>query len=112
MDGNPVFVFHHDGGRLHLTVQRTRLDIPSCDRMIITLQDDAPSLSTSPTVLSQPLRVLTMDANPQRSKDQDGVTSALDEAIEALNLAEKRTSAAAAKAVFETVSAFLATIRV
>ena len=52
-----------------------------------------------------------MDANPQRPKDRDGVTSALNEAVEALNRAEKFTSVAAAKAISDPVSTLLTTTR-
>ena len=53
-----------------------------------------------------------MDAKSQRSKEQEGATSALKAAIEALRLAENNSNIAPAKAVFGPVSTLLAMIRV
>jgi len=53
-----------------------------------------------------------MDTHAQRQKRQNNVVSSLDVAIEALNLAEKLSSVTPAKAVFSSVSALLAMIRV
>ena len=53
-----------------------------------------------------------MDAKTQRTKGRDGVLSILDVAIEALTLAKEVSSITPAKAVFGTVSALLAMIRV
>ena len=54
----------------------------------------------------------TMDADSQRPKGREGAISALNIAIETLNLAKEVTSITPAKAVFGSVSAVLAMIRV
>lgn len=53
-----------------------------------------------------------MDATPQRQKGRDGLLSALDVAIEGLNLAKEISSITPAKAVFGSVSVLLIMIRV
>ena len=53
-----------------------------------------------------------MEAESQRPKARDGVVSGLNTAIEALNLAKEVSSVTPAKAVFGSVSAILAMIRV
>jgi len=53
-----------------------------------------------------------MEAESQRSKGRDSDISALDAAIEALNLAKEPPSIAQAGAVFGSVSVILAMIRV
>ena len=53
-----------------------------------------------------------MKAESQRPKERDGVVSALNAAIEVLNLAKEISSVTPAKAVFGSVSVILATIRV
>jgi len=54
----------------------------------------------------------TMDPTSQRSKGQDRTISALNGAIEILNLAKEAASATPAKAVFGSVSILLTIIRV
>ena len=56
--------------------------------------------------------VTTMKAGSQRSKGQEGAISALDAAIEALNLAKELSSITPARAVFGSVSVILVMIRV
>ena len=53
-----------------------------------------------------------MEAESQRPKGQGGAISALNGAIEALNLAKEVSSVPLAKAVFGSVSVVLAMIRV
>ena len=53
-----------------------------------------------------------MKAESQRPKEQGGVVSALDLAIEALNLAKEVSSVTPAKAVFGSVSIILMMIKV
>ena len=53
-----------------------------------------------------------MAGRSQGAKNQEGAISALDVAIEALNLAKEISSIAPAKAVFGSVSVVLAMIRV
>jgi len=53
-----------------------------------------------------------MDSKSQRPKRRDGAISPLNVAIEALNLAKEVSSVTPAKAVFGSVSAILAMIRV
>jgi hypothetical protein len=53
-----------------------------------------------------------MEAESQRPKGRDGAISALNAAIEALNLAKELSSITPAKAVFGSVSVILAMIRV
>ena len=53
-----------------------------------------------------------MKAESQPPKEREGVVSALNAAIEVLNLAKEVSSATPAKAVFGSVSVILATIRV
>ena len=53
-----------------------------------------------------------MDAISPRPKGQDGVLSALNVAIEGLNLAKEISSVTPAKAVFGSVSVLLAMIRI
>ena len=53
-----------------------------------------------------------MEAQSQRPKGREGTTSALNAAIEAMNLAKEISSITPAKAVFGVVSVILATIRV
>ena len=53
-----------------------------------------------------------MDTKSQRQKGRDSALSSLDLAIELLNLAKEVSSITPVKAVFGTVSALLAMIRV
>ena len=53
-----------------------------------------------------------MKAESQPPKEREGVISALNAAIEILNLAKEISSATPAKAIFGSVSVILATIRV
>jgi len=53
-----------------------------------------------------------MDAKSQRPKGRDNTVSALNAAIDTLNLAKDIASIAPAKAVFGTVSIILTTIKV
>jgi len=53
-----------------------------------------------------------MEAEPQRPRGGDNDISALNAAIEALNLAKESSSITPAKAVFGSVSVILAMIRV
>ena len=53
-----------------------------------------------------------MEAESQRPKEREGVLSALNAAIEVLNLAKEVSSATPAKAIFGSVSIILAMIRV
>jgi len=53
-----------------------------------------------------------MEAISQRPKERGGTISSLNVAIEAMNLAKEVSSITPAKAVFGTVSALLAMIRV
>ena len=53
-----------------------------------------------------------MEAKSQRPKERDGAVSALNAAIEALNLAKEISSITPAKAVFGSVSVILTTIKV
>ena len=53
-----------------------------------------------------------MDANSKREKRQDGVISALNAAIQVMNLAKELASVTPAKAVFGSVSVLLEIIRV
>jgi hypothetical protein len=53
-----------------------------------------------------------MEAESQRPKGREGTISALNAAIEALNLAKELSSITPAKAVFGSVSVILAMIRV
>jgi len=63
------------------------------------------------TILSQLLRLSTMDARSRQPKERDNTVSALNAAIEALNLAKEVSSIPLAKAVFGTVSVILTTIK-
>ena len=56
--------------------------------------------------------VSTMDADSQQPKRRDGALSALNTAIEAMNLAKEVSSVTPAKAVFGSVSILLTMIRV
>jgi len=62
--------------------------------------------------LSQLPRPSTMDADPRRQKRRDNILSALNVAIEVLNLAKEASSVTPAKAVFGSVSVLLTMIRV
>ena len=53
-----------------------------------------------------------MEAESQRPKERDGTISALNVAIEALNLAKEVSGITPAKAVFGSVSVILTTIKV
>ena len=53
-----------------------------------------------------------MEAESQQPNKQEGVISALNAAIEVLDLAEKNSSITPARTVFATVSSLLAKIRV
>lgn len=53
-----------------------------------------------------------MKTEPQRPKEWEGVASALNVAIEAMNLAKEVSSITPAKAVFGSASVLLAMIRV
>ena len=53
-----------------------------------------------------------MEAKSQRPKGREGAISALNVAIEALNLAKEVSSITPAKAVFSSVSVLLAIIKV
>ena len=53
-----------------------------------------------------------MDPNPQQPKRRDGALSALNTAIEAMNLAKEVSGVTPAKAVFGSVSVLLTMIRV
>ena len=53
-----------------------------------------------------------MEAESQRPKGRDGAISALNMAIEALNLAKELSSITPAKAVFGSVSVILTMIKV
>ena len=53
-----------------------------------------------------------MDANSKREKWQDGVISALNAAIQVMDLAKELASVTPAKAVFGSVSVLLEIIRV
>ena len=53
-----------------------------------------------------------MQSKSQRPNEQEGVISALNAAIETLNLAKEISSITPAKAVFGSVSVILAMIRV
>ena len=57
-------------------------------------------------------RVSTMESKSQRPNGREGTVSALNAAIEALNLVKELSSITPAKAVYGTVSTLLATIRV
>ena len=61
---------------------------------------------------SQPPQVSTMEAKSQRLKGKDGAISALNVAIETLNLAKEVSSITPAKAVFGSVSVILTMIKV
>lgn len=83
------------------------------------LNDDAhlywglgPLSQSSRRAVFSRLPVSTMDAKPQRPKDREDAVSALNKAIEALNLGENTSSIPPVKAVFGSVSTLLATIRV
>ena len=52
------------------------------------------------------------ESHNQRPKNREGTVTALNTAIEALNLAEKTPTITPAKAVFGSVSVLLTTIRV
>jgi len=64
------------------------------------------------TAVSQLPRVSTMDAKTQQPKDREGAISALNAAVEALNLMKEIASVTPAKAAFGSVSVLLAMIRV
>ena len=53
-----------------------------------------------------------MAVEPQRPKTREGVISTLNAAIEAMNLANERTSITPAKAVFDSASVVLTMTRV
>ena len=53
-----------------------------------------------------------MTENPQRPKGQEGVSSSLNMAIDALNLAKELSSVTPAKAVFGSVGVLLTMIKV
>lgn len=53
-----------------------------------------------------------MKADPQRSKEREGTISALNVAIEALNLAKGVSNIMAARVVFDSVSVILVMIKV
>ena len=53
-----------------------------------------------------------MEAKPQRPNEREGIISALNMAIEAMNLAKEISSITPAKAVFGTVSIILTMIKV
>jgi len=53
-----------------------------------------------------------METKPQRPEGKDGILSALNIAIEAMNLAKEISSITPAKAVFGSVSVLLAMVRV
>ena len=53
-----------------------------------------------------------MEAKSQRPKEREGAVSALNAAIEALNLAKELSSITPAKAVFGAVSVILTVIKV
>lgn len=63
-------------------------------------------------VLSQPSQVLTMQTESQGHGGREGTISALNAAIEGVNLAKELSSISPAKAVFGSVGIILATIRV
>jgi len=64
------------------------------------------------TVTPQLPRVSTMDAKTQRPKDREGAISALNAAVEVLNLIKEAASVTPAKAAFGSVSMLLTMIRV
>ena len=53
-----------------------------------------------------------MNTEPQEPEEREGLTSALNAAVEAMNLAKEVSSITPAKAVFGAVSVILAMIRV
>ena len=53
-----------------------------------------------------------METKPRRPKEREGVVSALNATIDALNLAKELSSVTPAKAVFGSVSIVLAMIKV
>ena len=53
-----------------------------------------------------------MEAKSQNPREQEGIVSALDAAIEAMNLAKEISSITPAKAVFGSVSVILTMIKV
>jgi len=53
-----------------------------------------------------------MEVGSQRPKEREDVISVLNTAIEALNLTENASAIAPAKAIFDSVSVILSTIRV
>ena len=63
-------------------------------------------------VFPQQPGVSTMDADPRQLKGRNGALSALNTAIEAMNLAKEVSSVTPAKAVFGSVSVLLTMIRV
>ena len=73
---------------------------------------ESPSQPSRRTVLTQLPPVSTMEAESQRPKEREGTISALNVAIEALNLAKEVSSITPAKAVFGSVSVILTTIKV
>ena len=81
--------------------------------ILIRVHDLPRSLHQHP-VLSQlhPFSAMQAEPHSQPPKDRQSTISALNAAIAALDLAEKSSTIPSAKAVFSTVSALLATIRV
>ena len=71
----------------------------------------SPSHFACYTVFSQFPRVLTMEARSQRPKRQDGFFSALNVAIEALDLAKEISCVSPAKAVFGSAIVLLTMIK-
>ena len=63
-------------------------------------------------IFPQQPQVSDMDANSQQSRRRDGALSALNTAIEAMNLAKEVSGVMPAKAVFGSVSILLTMIRV
>ena len=79
----------------------------------ISAQERSPGIGIFLTApLSRIPRVPTMATNSQRPKGQAGLLSALNVAIEALNLAKEISSVTPAKAVFGSVSVLLTMISV
>ena len=64
------------------------------------------------TVLSQPPQVSTMEAKPQQQKRRERAISALNVAIEGLNLAKELSSITPAKVAFGSVNVILTMIKV
>jgi hypothetical protein len=64
------------------------------------------------TVFSLLPPLSTMDANPQRPKERDGILSSLGLAIKAVDVAKEIVDIAPAKAVFGSVSVILTMLRV